>query len=251
MKNETFNAEPYLEASHIPPWKSVTNPARLKVCIKGECVIKGCVDEESSPAVEVRRAKTGSSFVMGGENGVAKVEVEFTDDGESMIGDEISIGRRKTARHSLTIMTSTFEPSKFDNDTPSKIYASSSVCVTASTVVDDSRTTDGVTEWESASDTGDEADRAWAEFHREQVLAKLAGMVTQNPTRSEDYRTRKAMRINPHKARQSRIPQLKRGNIYNVSAFKLDSALERKYTSVGPKHTSIHPHGKCRVGSKR
>jgi len=176
----------------------------------------------------LRRTRTGSSFRMNNERG-SRIEVEFTDDGESMFGEDLPSGCRKAApRYPITNLTATPEHHPcLDFDPPRAYSALSTQYSTLSVTREDSRLTDCATEWESVAESCDEATEAWAEFHREQMLAKLAGMKTLVAPESQVYLARKAMRIHPHKGQKSRIPQYKRPKSY-TRPVRLDSAMERK-----------------------
>lgn len=185
----------------------------------------------------LRRTRTGSSFRMRNSDRGSRIEVEFTDDGESMFGEELPTGCRKSSRYAVTNLTATPEhhPTHLGIDTPARVNSALSQYSTLSVTREDSRLTDSrltdcATEWESVAESCDEATEAWAEFHREQMLAKLAGMKIQMAPESQVYLAKRAMRIHPHKGQKSRIPQYKRPKSC-VKPARTDSAMQQRKLS--------------------
>lgn len=185
----------------------------------------------------LRRTRTGSSFRMRNSDRGSRIEVEFTDDGESMFGEDPPTGCRKSARFPVTNLTATPEhhPTHLGIDTPARVNSALSQYSTLSVTREDSRLTDSrmtdcATEWESVAESCDEATEAWAEFHREQMLAKLAGMKIQMAPESQVYLAKRAMRIHPHKGQKSRIPQYKRPKSC-TKPTRTDSAMQQRKLS--------------------
>lgn len=206
-----------ISRSHTYP--SMKNAAKTSPRAKGNAEVS---------KRSLRRTRTGSSFRMKNERG-SRIEVEFTDDGESMFGEDLPTGCRKAApRYPVTNLTATPEHHPHLDFTPARACSAlSTQYSTLSVTREDSRLTDCATEWESVAESCDEATEAWAEFHREQMIAKLAGMKIQIAPESQVYLARKAMRIHPHKGQRSRIPQYKRPKSC-TRPVRLDSAMERK-----------------------
>ena len=180
----------------------------------------------------VRRTKTGSAFLMNNEKGSASIEVEFTDDGE-----DLSTGCRKGTRFPLPFQSPPRghdgedikvawkdASSRLDDDTLPRLRTVLSGCSsTATSLRDGSKATEN-TDWESVAESTDEATAAWAEFHREQMLAKLQGMKMEEAPRSQEFMSKRALRIVSKSP--NRIPRHHQGQ--PACAFPISPATARE-----------------------
>ncbi len=183
----------------------------------------------------VRRTKTGSAFLMNNEKGSASIEVEFTDEGE-----DLSTGCRKGTRFPLTFQSPPPHghdeedikvawkdaSSRLDDDTLPRLRTVLSGCSSTTTSFRDGSKATENTEWESVAESTDEATAAWFDFHREQMLAKLQGMKMEEAPQSQDFMSKRALRIVTKTP--NRIPRHRQGQPACLPPISPATAREQK-----------------------
>lgn len=164
-------------------------------------------DENYNPE-GIKRCNTGSSFVISSEKGTESIEVEFTDDGDS-VSDEMLV----TSSAPKAVM----KPSSKRKLNDARKLSTSRTRMSG--YREYSKVRDSA-EWELALVSSPESSRFGAGMNRD-MLARLANMETQTAPESQFYMARSALKVQPADKKRSAIPNCKKSQLAKHAEFSL------------------------------